>query len=120
MLVLDAPPGELPPDPLPPTYPIRLHDVRWGGRRYLLRDRQLMWFCQTINDGTETLSHSCGMFLLRTGDADLPVTGLPALPAPWDDFLLKAPLQGHTLTVSDSEGSASTSAGTAFMTTDEG
>jgi hypothetical protein len=53
--------------------------------------------CQAINEGSESHAKSSGRFLLREGDDDLEVTGVPALPAPWDDFLLTAPLEGRTI-----------------------
>jgi hypothetical protein len=97
LLVLHAPAGALPPDPLPREYPIRLRDIRWGGRRYLLSDEQLPEFCQAINEGTETPSEASGYFLLRTEDADLRATGLPQLPEPWGGCLLPVPLEGRTI-----------------------
>lgn len=97
VLRLHRPIGELPEDPYPQEYPIELHDVRWGGRRYLLRESELLGFCHAVNDGTETSAKPSGRFLLRSEDAELRATGMPVLSAPWGELLLPAPLTGRVI-----------------------
>jgi hypothetical protein len=101
------------PQPTSDTWPcdadgsplaIRLHDVRWGGRRYLVPEWQLEFFCMAINEGTEPRERGSGRFLMRDGDATLLVTGRPALPAPWTDRVLESPLEGRTLAESVGDG----------------
>jgi hypothetical protein len=103
-VVLEAPAAGVPPY-FDSAFPIRLHDVRWSGRRYLLDDAEMRMFCQAVNDGSAARADAWAGFLLRDGDAKVEVEGLPAVPAPWNDLLLKAPIEGHLL--SDlSEGGA--------------
>lgn len=61
-----------------------LHQVRWGGRRYLVPSDQMINFCEAFNSGrTADLRH----YLLKEGDELEDVSGRPALPAEYERFI---------------------------------
>lgn len=104
VLLLHRPKGDLPPNPYPPEYPIQLHDVRWGERRYLMRESSLLSFCQAINEGSERAATPSGRYLLHSDDVDRHAIGVPRLPDPWSDYLLAAPLEGRTIAPIENHG----------------
>lgn len=79
----------------------QLLEVHWGARSYLVGDTPsaLESFCSAVNVGSEPRSKDNGAFLLRDSDETIAVTGLPSLPEPWSTYLLRSPLQGHTLEI---------------------
>jgi hypothetical protein len=62
------------------TFPTLLRPVRWGARRYLLSDVQMIEFVNAMHQGMEPRRGAHGLFLLATDDDKLPVSGLPDLP----------------------------------------
>lgn len=75
----------------------RLRVVRWGERIYLLNEDELSGFANAINHEDEPRSDAHGLFYLRDGDWDRPVTGAPPLPARTRELLLPRPLLGKVL-----------------------
>jgi hypothetical protein len=69
----------------------RFHIVRWGKRRYLVQPEKLLPFCIEIRSdgeiGGEPRTKQNGLYLLRVGDEQIPVTGYPDLPSPYQTFL---------------------------------
>ncbi len=63
-----------------PWFPVELVPVRWGSRHYLLRAEQLHAFVIAVKLGEEPRDRVTGEFLLRKGDEDRSVAGLPELP----------------------------------------
>lgn len=65
--------------------------LRWGERNYLLADEDLKRFVNAVNSGREPQKYCvprCGSFLLREGDDQKTVSGLPDLPAEYRRLLL--------------------------------
>ncbi|MCC7291756.1 MAG: hypothetical protein IT449_06825 [Phycisphaerales bacterium] len=77
-----------------PKMPVEWRVVDWGARRYLVPEGKLIRFCNAINFGDEPRREASGFALLRTGDWDKPVTGMPQLAPEWKAFLLDRPLTG--------------------------
>ena len=71
--------------------------VKWGDRRYLVPEKQLLEFCNAVNQGEEPRDSEWGEFYMGKGHEKLKVAGLPDLPKPWNDFLLEAPVQGRVV-----------------------
>ena len=67
--------------------------VRWGPRRYLLADEEMMDFVNAIHHGSEPRAEGHGFFLLARGDEKLPASGLPTLPAEFLGHLRSTPLE---------------------------
>jgi hypothetical protein len=69
----------------------RFRIVRWGKRRYLIQPIKLLPFCVEIRAdgeiGGEPRTKQNGWYLLRVGDEQIPVTGYPDLPSPYQTFL---------------------------------
>ncbi|QWF15654.1 hypothetical protein [Lysobacter capsici] len=61
--------------------PTQLRPVRWGERVYLIGASDPMTFINSINMGEEPRTTPYGHVLLRKGDEDKAVVGLPDLPA---------------------------------------
>jgi hypothetical protein len=77
----------------------KLISVRWGKRLYLIPSDGMLSFCNAINLGLEPRSEIYGQFFVRitrgkTRHPPVPAGGSPGLLPPWDQFLLKTPLQG--------------------------
>lgn len=75
----------------------RYHFVRWSERTYLIEQERLLAFVNAVNEGSEPQGTDWGAFLLEEGDAAKPAEGLPALPSPWNDYLLAEPLEGRVV-----------------------
>lgn len=58
-----------------------------------------MSFCNAVNQGEEPRSNDYGDFFLRDGDEKKAVDGLPPLPEPWGQYLLKAPVRAKVVQV---------------------
>lgn len=85
--------------------------VRWGGRNYLLSGRlvgNIQYFCDSIIRGSEPNLGGymrCG-FLLREGDRDKPVEGLPEFPEGYEkyaEFLRENVVDAKILEVGEAE-----------------
>jgi hypothetical protein len=74
--------------------PTRLVPILWGKRRYLVRhgDRFILAFCNNINLGYEPRTSIIGVPYLRQGGEKIRVTGPPAMPGQWRDYLLQKPV----------------------------
>lgn len=77
--------------------------VPWGERRYLLRPSQLVEFINDINAGLEpTYDRTEQLFMMRDGDDELPVSGVPDLPASVKPLLRRRPIEARILSVDGS------------------
>lgn len=74
--------------------PKSLVPVAWGARRYLIEPGAIAAFCGAVNEGAEPRRTIQGCFLLREGDWNVEVNGLPEVPGEWRSRLLRAPLVG--------------------------
>ena len=100
--------------------PSSLLHVRWGERNYLLADEDLKPFVNAVNSGREPQKFCiprCGSFLLREGDDQKPVSGLPDLPAEYRRLLLDHPIVGRVVSVLESEIEAEPDRSYAWRTT---
>ncbi|MCB9896463.1 MAG: hypothetical protein H6825_00540 [Planctomycetes bacterium] len=69
--------------------------VTWGPRRYLVPSDGLATFCNMVNAGEEPGASLLGLSspaFVRVHGGDLPADGKPALPPPWDAWILDAPV----------------------------
>ena len=76
--------------------------VRWGERRYLIADDELLRFVNDVNGGLEPRGDVHGSNLLRRGDEAKPVEGKPELPKEAAELLLDQPVEGTLVTVHES------------------
>ncbi|MBX3699192.1 MAG: hypothetical protein R3F08_06715 [Dokdonella sp.] len=74
-------------------FPTSVTLVRWGERRYLLADDQMMDFVNAMHQGWEPRSDLHGMFLLAKGDEEKPAPGLPTLPERYRAYLRSKALE---------------------------
>lgn len=75
----------------------RFMPLRWGGRLYLIEPERIVSFANAINAGREPRTAAQGVFYLRAGDWDKPVTGWPKLPEAYRDYLLAKPVEAEVL-----------------------
>jgi hypothetical protein len=73
--------------------------VSWGSRRYLIPADDLVGFCNNVNEGREPRNGSHGLYLLRRGDENKRVTGLPQVPEEYRQYLLAKPIEGTIIAV---------------------
>jgi hypothetical protein len=73
--------------------------VTWGPRRYLIPADRMIDFCNGVNSGAEPRKHVYGMFLLRDGDEQKSVTGLPTVPKKYRRYLLDKPITAEITAV---------------------
>lgn len=76
--------------------------VHWGQRHYLIPTDRMVEFTNAINAGTEPNTSSGGKsfyFLLRRGDEDKPVAGLPDIPSEYLGYILKTPVAARISTI---------------------
>jgi hypothetical protein len=78
-------------------YP-ELVPVRWSARHYLVGTEQMVAFCNAVNAGTER-GWRPAKFLLREGDEKKPVSGLPLVPANYQNYLLSEPVTARIISV---------------------
>jgi len=75
--------------------PIKLHSIAnpvtrkylpiiWAERTYLIEPEQMIKFCISVNAGGEPRNIAQGFYYLKTDEWQKCVSGLPALPQPWD------------------------------------
>jgi hypothetical protein len=97
------------PNREPKLFP-EYYPIRWDKRLYLLSESDMLLFCNAVNLGLEARDEGSGLFYLRKvlpqkarDGLEEPkfdkAVGLPELPRPWSDFLLKRPLQGKVIDV---------------------
>ena len=89
--------------PTPGTFPSKGRLVRWGARRYLLSDGQMMDFVNAMHRGWEPRSEPQGFFLLAKGDEKIQVSGLPELPKSVLASVRYSPLIGHVSAIESRE-----------------
>jgi len=89
--------------PTPGTFPSKVRLVRWGARRYLLSDGQMMDFVNAMHRGWEPRSEPQGFFLLAKGDEKIQVSGLPELPKSVLASVRYSPLIGHVSAIESRE-----------------
>jgi len=89
--------------PTPGTFPSKVRLVRWGARRYLLSDGQMMDFVNAMHRGWEPRSEPQGFFLLTKGDEKIQVSGLPELPKSVLASVRYSPLIGHVSAIESRE-----------------
>jgi hypothetical protein len=79
----------------------RFFPVAWGGRSYLLREEDLLSFCNDVNLGTEPRQVASGTGYLRQGDWNTQVSGWPQLPTEWMPYVLTKPIRGQIIELLD-------------------
>ncbi|MFA6243579.1 MAG: hypothetical protein WC655_21740 [Candidatus Hydrogenedentales bacterium] len=77
--------------------------VVWGSRAYLITSDDMIDFCNSVNRGFEPREGSCGCYLLRHADANLPANEMPAVPDEYKRYLLKTPIQAKVISVGETE-----------------
>lgn len=78
-------------------FPDEVLPVRWGGRRYLLPEAEMIEFVNALHHGGEPRDRVHGGFLLATGDERKPVAGLPELPERYRRMIRREPLVAGVL-----------------------
>ena len=68
--------------------------VRWGGRRYLVPEKERLVFCSAVNQGVLPRYMRSGPFSLREARKRNPPDGRPEVPRDWGPFLLQKPMAG--------------------------
>ncbi len=66
--------------------------VSWGERTYLIPSDDIVGFCNDFNARSEPREYLRGSYLLRRGDADKRVSGLPRVPDAYRTYLLETPI----------------------------
>ena len=69
--------------------------IRWGNRMYLVPTKEIVGFCNEVNSGSEPRKELHGRYLLRRGDEKRQATGDPAVPAEYQSYLLKRPIEAE-------------------------
>jgi len=77
--------------------------VPWDRRCYLVEAAELLRFANYVNGGDEPRRSATGEFLIRRGDWRRSARGLPTLPPPWSQYLLRKPLRGIVTRVLEEE-----------------
>jgi|GEM_PF-5820322 len=85
-----------------PSKPEVWHLVRWGDRKYLIAQSQLIDFCMDMNHGVEPRKYKNfgAHYYLRMGDWDKPVTGRPQLPKEFEKQFGPNPMEGKIVEMS--------------------
>ena len=73
--------------------------ISWGDRQYLIPKNDVIGFCNDVNSGDEPRQRPHGRFLLRDGDESIAVTGIPKLPAKYNAYLLKHPIEAQVVEI---------------------
>lgn len=76
--------------------------VLWGERHYLIAPDEFIDFTNAVNAGFEPCE-PCGRFLLKAGDDDKPVHGLPSIPDEFRPYLLERPINARAISLGRSE-----------------
>lgn len=75
--------------------------VAWGSREYLISPDEMVRFCNDVNGGGEPRTGMHGLHLLRRGDEEKPVSGLPSLPDEFKHYLLMSPIEAEIIRVGE-------------------
>ena len=73
--------------------------VAWGPRKYLIPAAGVIGFCNDVNCGREPRKAAHGRYLLRCGDEEKRVTGLPTLPPEFQAYALRQPITAEIVAV---------------------
>ncbi len=68
--------------------------VKWGDRRYLIAEDEMIEFVNGVNSGLEGGRDRSIGFLLNAEDEQKSARGVPELPAPYRSLLLAQPIRG--------------------------
>ena len=94
-----------------PASEARFLPVRWGDRLYLIDPVGIVGFANAVNAGHEPRMKAQGVFYLRNGDWNKPVTGGPKLPVAYREYLLAKPVETRVRRILDEEGNVELAAG---------
>lgn len=73
--------------------------VAWGDRKYLVPSDDIVGFCNAVNEGSEPRKVAQGFYLLRRGEEEVEVGGLPAVPKEFQPYLLGSPIEAEIVGV---------------------
>ena len=73
--------------------------VVWGERMYMISEDELPAFASAVNLGDEPRKYAQGLFLMRTGDEQRKVYGVPALPPAQQSLIREVPLEVGVVSV---------------------
>ncbi len=73
--------------------------VAWGERMYMISQDELPAFASAVNLGDEPRKDAQGSFLMRTGDEQRKVYGVPALPPAQQSLIREVPLEVGVVSV---------------------
>ncbi|MCY2989929.1 MAG: hypothetical protein NTY19_18965 [Planctomycetota bacterium] len=68
--------------------------IRWGDRRYLIPENEMIDFCNHINSGSQNVSRAA-RFLRHVDDRDKKTAGIPKVPPRYQTYLLKEPVDAE-------------------------
>jgi len=74
----------------------------WGERHYLIPTDGFIDFANAVNAGFEPSASRSARFLLRDGDEVKSADGLPNIPAPFSEYILKRPIQAAVSSIKGS------------------
>jgi len=74
----------------------------WGERHYLIPADGFIDFANAVNAGFEPSPYRSARFLLRDGDEVKSADGLPDIPAPFSEYILKRPIQAAVSSIKGS------------------
>ncbi len=80
------------PDGLHPV----LIPVRWGDRRYLIPENEMIDFCNHINSGSQAILRTA-RFCRHVDDAKKRTSGIPKVPQKYRPYLLKEPIDAEVV-----------------------
>ena len=83
------------------NFPSRVRLVRWGERRYLLADKEMIAFVNAMHHGWEPAAERQGLFLMAEGDEERPAPGLPGLPREVLDYVRSTALEVQPISIED-------------------
>lgn len=75
--------------------------VSWGDRKYLIPSDDVVGFCNEVNDGSEPRTSLHGSYLLRDGDEQKEVAGVPTVPSQFEPYLLAGPIEAVITEIGD-------------------
>jgi hypothetical protein len=76
--------------------------IRWGERKYLVALDKMEDFCADANSGDEPRSIIHGRYLMRVGDENRSVSGVPVVPAKYEKLLINPPIEVRVVEVLES------------------
>lgn len=76
-------------------YPV-LIPIRWGDRRYLIPEDEMIDFCNHINSGSQSVSRTA-RFLWHVDDREKKSRGIPKVPPKYQPYLLKEPISAEVV-----------------------